>query len=956
MTKNIKILFANILFLLISIAFNVNATHLRGGEITLKRMPGNALTYEITVTTYTDAVGGINANNNQNNIDAGFYIYNNGVRVAFLEPPMLKRILKVNISRDTEKNVYKELYTFRAPGRYTLGAIFRNRNADVINMTKSDATSFYIETTIEVNTELGLNGTPILLNPAIDFTAAIGQKFIHNPNAFDAEGDSLAYRLIKPRYVPENSTSPKVVNDYKDPTQAPAGGKTEQGNTAATFSMDSLTGDLTWDAPAAKGQYNVAFEILEYRNGILISVTVRDMQIIVKEGKNNRPILEIPREICVQAGEKISANITATDKDNNPMVITSVGPVYKNPDGPAGTIPSQIAAPWATFTTSSTPKEVAKGTFEWQTSCDHIRAKAYEVLFKVEDLPGSTDPKLTDSKTWRIRVVAPAIKGIVGKPKGSGAVQLNWLKYNCPLPGAVIEIYRKLGCTPFEPNNCFGGLPDNLGYKLITTVPVDSTSYIDKALNNNIKYSYRLVVKFAEETGGGSGIASNEVCIEVPLQMPVMTNVSVEKTDKTDGQISVKWTRPLGFLPAAATGPFQYKLYRGEGNGAGTLLKTIATEFAQGVATDTSYTDNALNTTDKVYKYYVELWYTKEGVLTNLDGTLPASAVRLTTTPANLAITLNWAANVPWSNDNQKHIIYRETTPGVFNIIAEVPVKGASTYTFTDDGKDTYAADGVNSISLSVDATYCYKVETIGTYNNAKIKPDLLRNFSQIICDSPKNNIKPCPLSKITVVGPDCEALKNVSCDVTKYENTINWAPATSAGTTCDQTVKGYNIYYARYESDSFTKIATIGLATTTSFTHKDLTSYAGCYYVTAINRFGNESDPQNKVCIDNCPSFLAFPNVITPNNDGKNDDFQPLYCARFIKNVNFLVLNRNGVEVFRTKTTETNDPKIRWKGVNNNGEELPAGIYYYQAEVTFDRLAKNPPKEIVKGYLEIIR
>lgn len=223
MKNKIYYLFLNLFFFLLFLSSDLFATHLRGGEITLKRKSENALTYTITITTYTDAIGGIGANNNQNKLDNnGLKIYNNGVLVAEMEPV---RISRSNLNRETEKNVYSIDYTFRANGTYLIGANIRNRNEGVINMKESVQTSFYIETLVVINSELGLNGTPLLLNPAVDFTAAIGQRFIHNSNAYDAEGDSLAYRLIIPRQIPDNSATPKQVTDYRDPTQAPAGGK-----------------------------------------------------------------------------------------------------------------------------------------------------------------------------------------------------------------------------------------------------------------------------------------------------------------------------------------------------------------------------------------------------------------------------------------------------------------------------------------------------------------------------------------------------------------------------------------------------------------------------------------------------------------------------------------------------------------------------------------------------------
>ncbi len=45
----------------------------------------------------------------------------------------------------------------------------------------------------------------------------------------------------------------------------------------------------------------------------------------------------------------------------------------------------------------------------------------------------------------------------------------------------------------------------------------------------------------------------------------------------------------------------------------------------------------------------------------------------------------------------------------------------------------------------------------------------------------------------------------------------------------------------------------------------------AGCYAVSAIDSFENESAFSAKICVDNCIMY-ELPNVFTPNGDGIND------------------------------------------------------------------------------------
>ena len=76
------------------------------------------------------------------------------------------------------------------------------------------------------------------------------------------------------------------------------------------------------------------------------------------------------------------------------------------------------------------------------------------------------------------------------------------------------------------------------------------------------------------------------------------------------------------------------------------------------------------------------------------------------------------------------------------------------------------------------------------------------------------------------------------------------------------------------------------------------MTNLKGYYYVTSLDRSGNESLPTDTLVRNNCPQYV-LPNVFTPNDDGKNDYFSPFFsdgsitdfdysnCPRFVRKVN---------------------------------------------------------------------
>ena len=927
------------------------ATHVRAGEITARRVSDQTLTYEVTLTIYCDYLTGKEATDTQTTATLCF---GDGSPVEVVQREGFPGGL-VDVGNNTRRLVFKTTHTFSAPGTYTISVGIENRNRNTLNITNgaSNITPFYIETTLLINSFLGLNHTPVMINPPVDFEACTGQRYIHNPNAFDADGDSLAYRISQSKMTqPGQSCNGFVIPSFVQPTLVPnCAGQNEALTGPATYSINARTGDLIWDAPKCAGQYNVAFVIEEWRNGIKIGEITRDMQIIVRDCQNKRPTIEVPADICVEAGKPVNFTVRATDPDGNRLTISSTGSVYKL--SPAGI--DLIKAPFATFTVPTQPQATpGTGTFAWQTSCDHIRALPYEVLFKVGDSPGSVQPSLVDSKTVRIRVVAPAPTGLrITSGSATAGFTLAWDAYPCQITDAQIILYRKQGCTNLTPDVCNPGPPP--GYVEVARVPATQTTYTDNnGLRPNTEYSYRLVAVFpgANNLTQFYSTFSAQACQLRPNQLLYITNVTVDNTGTADGQITVKWTRPT-----TLSGDHQYRIFRSPGlsGSAFTQVGTINTNFSAPKTLDTVFVDRNINTAATPYTYRVDV-FTAAGA--RVDSSASASSVWLTGAPLSRSIRLSWQANVPWSNDNQTHRVYRQSPSGAFNLIQQVAVQGAGTYVFVDDGKDHVTSDGDISTTLHPDSSYCYRVETAGSYNDTRIHSGLLFNFSQKLCLSPTDTTRPCP-PVLSLELLDCPAYLQGACQDGPYSNKMSWVDATTGpgGEACDKNIVQYNIYYKRYgDAGDFAKVGETKAPPTPpsrNFTHDNLDSYAGCYYVTAVNRFGVESKPSNTACQDNCPDYL-LPNVITPNGDGKNDTFEPMKCPRFVNRVVFRVYNRWGVKVFE----RSDDILIRWDGKTDGGKDVAAGTYYYEAQVFYQRLNKadeNKPV-VVKGWVQVVR
>ena len=223
----------SLIFTLLTFYFiNLNATHNRAGEITCVQI--SDLTYRITLTTFTYTLS--YADRPQLNIEWG----DNTTSVA-------DRDSIVSLPNYYRKNVYITTHTYPGPGIYKIVMQDPNRNYGVRNIPNSVNVVFSIHTILIVNPAIGRDASPVLLNPPYD-KAAKGHIFIHNPSAYDPDGDSLSYKLTvctredgKPI---EGYTFPKASNK---------------------FFVDSISGDLVWDTPVDTGKYNVAMEIQEWR-------------------------------------------------------------------------------------------------------------------------------------------------------------------------------------------------------------------------------------------------------------------------------------------------------------------------------------------------------------------------------------------------------------------------------------------------------------------------------------------------------------------------------------------------------------------------------------------------------------------------------------------------------------------------------------------------------------------
>jgi gliding motility-associated-like protein len=908
----------------------VQATHNRAGEIIITPIPDSpeaecatTLRVQATIITYTKA------SSRPADRDTLTICWGDGTceRVARSNGPGNPPQGDL-LENDTKRNFYIATHTYPARATYVVSMTDPNRNGGILNVNfpNSENIKFHIQTTFTFpNPQFqGCNRSPVLLQPPIDI-GCVGKVFTHNPNAYDPDNDSLSYHLITPLQdvgleVP-NYVFPNLINPGPD----------------NNLTIDEVTGDIVWNAPQREGEYNLAMIIVSYRNGFPMDTIVRDMQILIESCENLPPVVQTPfDEVCVVAGDVLEFDVIATaplTESDQKVRLTALGG------------PFEVEGP-ATFTpvTNGFEEDPVEKTFRWETTCEQISPQFYTVVFKATDNFFGDSIGLADLKTVRIKVVGPPPEDVQAEASGD-QINVSWEQpYFCENADNEyfrgFTVWRRLGNTNISLDSCTTGL-EGTGYTRLTPTPIKDLNadtryfYEDFDVERGQTYCYRILAVFARATPVGNNtynqvesIPSDSVCIQLNRDIPLITNVSVLSTDPSNGSMEVCWSKPVAedLDTLQNPGPYTYEVLRAVGlSPADGEFQPIGVSFTSpnfAMANDTCFTDTGLNTQDQPYSYKIN-FYVDNGRL--LGTTKGASSVFLSSAPTDNTTILSWEENVPWNNF--EYTIFRQNEMGTFDSLATVN---------EPNYRDTGLLNGEE---------YCYYVRSKGSYGVEGVISPIFNN-SQEKCEVPFDNVPPCPPT--LQVFNDCN--EDLDCtDEESLNNTLEWVNPMDI---CEETddVVTYNIYYAPFEDSEFSKIAEIERSDITDFLDKPDIGIAGCYAVTALDTFANESLFSNIVCVDNCP-FYTLPNTFTPNNDGQNDLFQPFpYC--FIDRVDFRVFNRWGQVVF----TAT-DPDLNWDGTNLQGQNLPEGTYYYSCRY-FERRVDGivPGPEVLKGYIELIR
>jgi gliding motility-associated-like protein len=704
------------------------ATHNRAGEIIYRHISGTTYEFTLTMFTYT-----------------GSPVDRTSLDITWGDNTMstVPRTSSVVLPGNYYKNVYVARHTYPGAGVYTIMTEDPNRNAGVENIPNSVGVVFSITTIFRISPNFIANNAPQMLAYPID-RAALGQTFIHNPSAYDVDGDSLSYEIAV-------STREKGVKieGYTFP------------EASDSLVVDAVSGDLIWATPVKTGIYNIAMKIFEWRQGIKISSITRDMQIEVIDSKNRPPVNQVPSSRCVEAGTLIEFDVLSTDPDNDKIIQTAYGGPFEMLSNPAQ------------FTEVSSEAGKSVSHFMWQTNNGHVRKQPYTIVIKAEDQ--NSEVNLVAFSNINITVLAPKVENLKATAMKK-TVMLNWEPSVCEHASGY-EIYRSIGHNNVVPDSCAGGIPPGSGYEKTGEVKGrNTTNYEDtnqgKGLSPGIEYCYRVVAVFAD---GAKSFPSNEACAVLLAGVPPMIKADVKILSET-GEVEVAWLRkPLTETLKDKNGPFQYSLYRQIGSREGSRELLYQTMPPDKILSDTVFIDKNINTLT-VYPYYyeVELWNMEAGNEYQIEENETASTLYPKLNPTDKAVEITFKRHTPWVNS--RYDIFRCST-GLACDTADFVYAGTATgESYTDAG-------------LLNGQTYCYRLKSYGyrlidgsRYENI--------NRSHIACATPLDNVPPC--------APELAGISNCN----EVTNHLSW----TYGSTCTDDVEKYRMYFSPDREQIYTK------------------------------------------------------------------------------------------------------------------------------------------------------
>jgi len=314
--------------------FQAQATHIVGGELNYKNLGSN--NYEIRLTVYRDCYVGVPPFDNPAAV--GIFDSNNNLlqtlnmtfRGLDTLPPTINDPCTIP-PLDFCYEVTTYIDTINLPplaGGYQISYQRCCRNQNILNIVNPECVGATYYATIPGPEVVTVNSNPVIKFWPPPFIC-VDKPWVFDDSAIDYDGDSLVYELFMPYegltascpmigpFTPASTSCPNTVPVCPTvPVNPPfttitwlAPYNTSNMLGGVPMQINSSTGLVT-ATPNLQGYFVIGIKVKEYRNGVFLSETKRDFQLIVKP---------CPQEVvaAAQAPQAICGTTNATFLNNS---------------------------------------------------------------------------------------------------------------------------------------------------------------------------------------------------------------------------------------------------------------------------------------------------------------------------------------------------------------------------------------------------------------------------------------------------------------------------------------------------------------------------------------------------------------------------------------------------------------------------------------------------------------
>lgn len=762
-----------------------------------------------------------------------------------------------------------------------------------------------------------INSSPQITDVSVPYLCAGDTVSIIN-NAYDPDGDSLAYSFV----IPYNGYSGPP-NPVPDPLldNNPYGVPIPEisyatGYSAANFLgagsyafIDPISGLTNYLIPT-QGFYVAAIEIREYRNGILLSTIRRDLQFITIPCLPN----SVPNYISgggtpvytVGEGQTLCFDISFSDADGDSLFLTASGPLLDpavvNPPGTIADVNGD-----STVTTE----------FCWTPICGMSRPVPYQFFVTVTD---NGCPAKTTNEIFSVYVTSgpasqTALVDIEQTPPGiicqGSEITLTADPVN---PGSAPQYFWEINGVPAGTNDPVLTASNLSNGDVVTVMMVSNAT----CLLNDTAYSPPFVVVINSQPAPLVNITSNPPAVLCPQQICLFTS------NVTNGGSTPSYQWHLNGFPVGTNNP----LYTAATPG-GVLVVYVTVTPSTGCPPVDS---------DEII-FNVVPTYTPEVIISASvnDSICPGQPVTFNAVASNTGLppVYTWYLNGVQTGDttdifflssfNEGDEIYVTATSAYQCLSPDFAVSDELVYHIfppvsidITNGPITICKGEEVNLSMEVNggksSTYQFSWNTPGFSTPAiSFYPELTGYYYGYVDEACYNSVS------------DSIFIDVLPIPVTKF----SWEPL-------KPTVFTPHVNFTDESVDAISWNWTIAGLFESNERHPEYTFPGGGLFPVSLitqNQFG---------CADTLIKILEvedfitayFPNSFTPNGDGRNDAFG-LYGAS-TGGYSMQIFNRWGQVIFNSENGyET------WNGTDSKGNAAPEGIYVYNLVIANDKSKK---------------